>query len=212
MSDEKRGTPHQPEQPFDPADFNDADPLALDEGTEAGTDTGAEGGTPELDALIAERDELKDRLMRALADVENTRKRGERDRRDAEIYGGAKLARDLLSVYDNLKRALETVDEQQREMMKGLIEGIELTQRELLNTFARHGIERIAPETGEKFDPNIHQAMFEAPVPGIEPGNVIQLMNEGFRMRDRLLRPAQVGVSSAAPAEAPAQNKAAAQD
>jgi len=173
---------------FDPAEFNDQDPLALgDEETE-------------WDALLAERDLLKDRLMRALAEAENSRKRGERDRRDAEVYGGSKLARDLLSVYDNMTRALSTVDDVQRESSKALIEGIELTRRELLNTFTKHKIERVAPEVGEKFDPQIHQAMFEAPVPGIAAGNIIQMMAEGFVIGERLLRPAQVGVSST-PAE-----------
>ncbi|MCB1368553.1 MAG: nucleotide exchange factor GrpE [Rhodobacteraceae bacterium] len=176
------------EPAFDPGEFNEADPLALDD-----------SDLSEIDMLIAERDELRDRLMRALADVENTRKRGERDRRDAEIYGGSKLARDLLSVYDNMKRALESVDDAQRESAKGLIEGIELTMRELLNTFSRHRIERVAPEAGEKFDPQIHQAMFEAPMPGLEGGKVIQTMAEGFVIGDRLLRPAQVGVSSNPP-------------
>lgn len=172
------------QKPFEPADFNEMDPLALpDEDSE-------------WDQLVAERDALKDRLMRALADVENVRKRGERDRRDAEIYGGTKLARDLLSVYDNMKRAVELADDAQREAAKGLIEGIELTQRELLNTFARHKITRIVPEVGEKFDPKLHQAMFEAPVAGIAAGNIVQTMTEGFMIGDRLLRPAQVGVSS----------------
>ncbi len=172
---------------FDPAEFNDADPLALDD------------ADSEWDQLEAERDELKDRLMRALAEAENIRKRGERDRRDAEVYGGSKLARDLLSVYDNMKRALDSVDEAQRESSKALIEGIELTLRELLTTFSKHKIERLAPEVGEKFDPQLHQAMFEAPMPGIEAGKIIQLMTEGFVIGDRLLRPAQVGVSSTPP-------------
>ena len=143
---------------------------------------------------------MKDRLIRSLAEAENTRKRGERDRRDAEVYGGSKLARDLLSVYDNMKRALDTVDDNQRENSKALIEGIELTLRELLSTFSKHKIERVAPEVGEKFDPKIHQAMFEAPVAGVEAGKIIQMMAEGFVIGDRLLRPAQVGVSSTPPA------------
>lgn len=175
------------ETPFDPAEFDESDPLALDDLPD------------EIELLEQERDELRDRLMRALADAENNRKRGERDRRDAEVYGGSKLARDLLSVYDNLQRALETVDDSQREASNALIEGIELTLRDLLNTFAKHKIERVAPEVGEKFDPKIHQAMFEAPVAGIEAGNVIQMMAEGFVIGDRLLRPAQVGVSSTPP-------------
>ncbi len=175
------------EPEFDPAEFNEADPLSLDD-----VDT-------EWDALEAERDDLKDRLMRALAEAENARKRGERDRRDAEVYGGSKLARDLLSVYDNMKRALDSIDDAQREGSKALIEGIELTQRDLISTFEKYKIKLVAPESGEKFDPQIHQAMFEAPMPGVEAGKIIQLMAEGFVIGERLLRPAQVGVSSTPP-------------
>ena len=150
----------------------------------------------ELDALRAERDELKDRWMRALADAENARKRGDRDRREAENYGGSKLARDLLSVYDNLKRGLEAATDDQREVSAALIEGVELTMREVVNVFKKHGIEAISPEIGERFDPQNHEAMFEAPVPGTKAGDIIQVMTEGFMLHDRLLRPAQVGVSS----------------
>ena len=150
----------------------------------------------ELDALRAERDELKDRWMRALADAENARKRGDRDRREAENYGGSKLARDLLPVYDNLKRGLEAATDDQREVSAALIEGVELTMREVVNVFKKHGIEAISPEIGELFDPQNHEAMFEAPVPGTKAGDIIQVMTEGFMLHDRLLRPAQVGVSS----------------
>ena len=150
----------------------------------------------EIDQLRAERDELKDRFMRALADAENARKRSERDRREAENYGGSKLSRDMLPVYDNMKRALETVTDEQKEENSALIEGIELTLRELLSVFKKHGIEIIAPEVGDKFDPQQHQAMFEAPVPGTKAGDIIQVAAEGFMLHDRLLRPAQVGVSS----------------
>jgi len=150
----------------------------------------------ELDALRAERDELKDRWMRALADAENARKRGDRDRREAENYGGSKLARDLLPVYDNLKRGLEAATDDQREVSAALIEGVELTMREVVNVFKKHGIEAVSPEIGERFDPQNHEAMFEAPVPGTKAGDIIQVMTEGFMLHDRLLRPAQVGVSS----------------
>jgi molecular chaperone GrpE len=153
---------------------------------------------PDLEGLVAERDMLQDRLLRSLADLENTRKRAERDRRDAEVYGGTKLARDLLGVYDNLDRALAAMPEDTPEEVKPLIEGIQLTKKELLNAFEKHKIKRVAPEIGEKFDPKMHQAMFEAPLPGSEPGTVIQVMTEGFMISDRLLRPAQVGVASAA--------------
>ncbi|SFS84580.1 molecular chaperone GrpE [Sulfitobacter marinus] len=150
----------------------------------------------ELDQLRAERDLLKDRFMRALADAENARKRSDKDRREAENYGGSKLARDMLPVYDNMKRALEAVTDEQRTISGPLLEGIELTMRELLNVFKKHGIEVIAPEVGDKFDPQQHQAMFEAPVPGTVAGEIIQVATEGFMLHDRLLRPAQVGVSS----------------
>lgn len=148
----------------------------------------------EIARLTAERDDMRDRFMRALADAENTRKRGERDRREAEQYGGAKFARDMLPVYDNLKRALDSATDDQKGT--ALLEGIELTLRELLNIFSRHGITPIAPEVGSPFDPQHHQAMFEAPVAGVPAGGVVQVMTEGFLLHDRLLRPAQVGVSS----------------
>lgn len=150
----------------------------------------------ELDQLRAERDQLKDRFMRALADAENARKRSDKDRREAENYGGSKLARDMLPVYDNMKRALEAATEEQRAVSGPLLEGVELTMRELLSVFKKHGIEVIAPEVGDRFDPQNHQAMFEAPVPGTKAGDIIQVAAEGFMLHDRLLRPAQVGVSS----------------
>ena len=150
----------------------------------------------ELDELKAERDEYKDRWMRALADAENARKRADKSRRDAEMYGGSKLARDMLPVYDNMKRAMEAITEEQKAAAPAVIEGIELTMRELLNVFKKHGLEIIVPEVGDKFDPNQHEAMFEAPVPGTKAGDIIQVSAEGFMLHDRLLRPAQVGVSS----------------
>ena len=150
----------------------------------------------EMEALRAERDELRDRFIRALADTENIRKRGERDRREAEQYGGSRLARDLLPVYDNLNRALSAAGEDQREAAKALIEGVELTMKELLAVLGRHGVQKVAPRVGEAFDPQMHEAMFEAPLPGTKAGDIIQVMTEGFMLHERLLRPAQVGVSS----------------
>lgn len=150
----------------------------------------------ELEALRAERDDLKDKFMRALADAENARKRSEKDRREAQQYGGSRLARDLLPVYDNLQRALAAVPEENRESNAALIEGVELTLRELTNVFGRHGVTILSPEVGDRFDPQMHEAMFEAPVPGTKAGDIIQVMAVGFMLHDRLLRPAQVGVSS----------------
>lgn len=155
---------------------------------------GEESG--EVGELRAELDEMRNRFMRALADAENARKRGEKDRREAERYGGSKLARDMLPVYDNLKRALEAAGENHDRVGKAFLEGVDLTMRELLNIFDRHGITLISPQIGDKFDPDFHQAMFEAAVPGTKAGEIIQVMNEGFKLHNRLLRPAQVGVSS----------------
>ncbi len=169
----------------------------------------AEGGADyvdevaaELEALRSENAELRDRFMRALAEAENVRKRSERDRREAEAFANSRFARDMLSVYDNLRRALDAAGPEQRAAAEALIEGVELTLRDLLHTFAQHGIQRIAPEIGEAFDPQRHQAMFEAPVPHVPAGGIIQVMTEGFMLHDRLLRPAQVGVSSALAAAA----------
>lgn len=158
-----------------------------------------EAAEAELEAVKLERDEFRDRFMRALADAENARKRGERDRREAEQYGSSRFARDMLPIYDALKRAVDAAGEGERGP---LVEGVELTLRELRNTFRKHGIEVISPAVGEAFDPQFHQAMFEAPVPDVPGGGIIQVMSEGFRIHDRLLRPAQVGVSSSPAARA----------
>jgi molecular chaperone GrpE len=150
----------------------------------------------EVAALKAERDEMKDRFMRALADAENARKRGEKDRREAEQYGSTRLARDLLPVYDNLRRAIDSVPDDLKAQVSAFTEGVELTLRELTNVMTKHGVKAISPAIGSQFDPQQHQAMFEAPLPGTKAGQIIQVMTEGFLLHDRLLRPAQVGVSS----------------
>ncbi|SNT23824.1 nucleotide exchange factor GrpE [Tropicimonas sediminicola] len=188
MAEAKKDEQHEP----------GLDDISLDELAEGAEDFMSDPLTEdsELETLRAERDDFRDRFMRALADAENSRKRGERDRREAEQYGGSKLARDMLPVYDNLNRALEAATEEQKAAAAALIEGVELTMRELLNVFEKHGIHRVKPEVGEKFDPQVHQAMFEAPVPGTKAGDIIQVMAEGFLLHERLLRPAQVGVSS----------------
>ena len=150
----------------------------------------------ELTELRAERDDMRDRFMRALADAENARKRGERDRREAEQYGSTRLARDLLPVYDALRRALDAASDQTKAEASALTEGVDLTLRELTNVMTRHGVKPITPMVGDMFDPQQHQAMFEAALPGTKAGQIIQVVTEGFLLHDRLLRPAQVGVSS----------------
>lgn len=175
------------------AALNAEDQEQFAEGAELSPEGSLEG---EIEALKAERDDFRDRFMRALADAENSRKRSERDRREAEQYGGTRLARDLLPVYDNLNRALQAIPEESRAASSALIEGVELTLRELSSVMNKHGVKSVAPALGDKFDPQMHEAMFEAPVPGTKAGDIIQVMTEGFMLHDRLLRPAQVGVSS----------------
>jgi len=196
MPDDKTAARDQEAPQVNPADMT-AEALA----EAMGDETFFEGPDPDLRVaeLEAERDELKKRLMYALADIENVRKRAERDRRDAETYGGAKLARDLLSVHDNLARALDSADEGLRAQAPAFFEGVDLTQRELLQAFAKHKIEKVTPKPGDRFDANLHQAMFEAPVPGAEQGAIIEVMQAGFTIAGRLLRPAMVGVAKAAP-------------
>ena len=175
---------------------------AIEEGFAADADTGPDplathpADDDRILAIEAERVDYRDRFMRALADAENARKRADKDRREAEQYGGSRLARDLLPVYDALSRAVNTITDEQRAAASAMIEGVELTLRELNNVFAKHGITVITPKIGEKFDPQRHEAMFEAPVPGTIAGNIIQVMDNGFMLHDRLLRPAKVGVSS----------------
>lgn len=172
----------------------------FDEAEEIGVDDPANEQShsleDEIEALRAERDELKDRFMRALAEAENARKRADKDRREAQAYGGTRIARDLLPVYDNLSRALAAAREEGANANVAIVEGVELTLKELLTVFDRHGVKRISPSVGDRFDPKEHEAMFEAPVPGTRAGEIIQVSTEGFMLYDRLLRPAQVGVSS----------------
>jgi molecular chaperone GrpE len=179
------------ENPFldDPEDMEEFD---LDAAMEEEPEADAASGRAAFDAVVAERDEMRDRLMRSLAEAENVRKRAARDRVEAEQYGGSKLARDLLPVYDNLRRALDAAGEEN----DGVIEGIKLTLKELTNVFSKHGITLVSPQVGDRFDPQVHQAMFEAPLPDTKAGDIIQVAAEGFLLHDRLLRPAQVGVSS----------------
>jgi molecular chaperone GrpE len=163
-----------------------------------------EQANPE-DALTAARAEavqLKDQLLRAMAETENTRRRAQRDRDDAQKYGVANFARDMLTVADNLRRALEAIPAAQLESdeaLKTLYDGIAATERQLEAALAKQQIERVWPE-GERFDANMHQAMFEVPGSGKPAGTVVQVVQAGYKIHDRLLRPALVGVAKAEPA------------
>ena len=173
------------------------DPKA-DAATEASNATETAAADP-IAELQAETADLKDRLLRTLAEMENLRRRTEKEIKDARDYAVSGFARDLLSVADNFDRALSHVPAELRTSgepgVVALIDGVELTGRELLKVLEKHGVKKLSP-LGEKFDPQLHQAMFEAPVPGTTAGQIIQVMTEGFLLHDRLLRPAQVGVSS----------------
>lgn len=156
--------------------------------------------------LEVENAGLKDRLIRALADVENIRKRSEREVRDAGQYAIAKFAGDMLSVADNLRRALDATPADAiagDAALKTLADGVGMTERELLNALEKHGVRRIEPK-GEKFDPNLHQAMFEVPNPDVPSGMVAEVVQAGFTIGERVLRPALVGVSKGGPRPAPA--------
>jgi molecular chaperone GrpE len=172
---------------------------------------GVEMESPIEAAPIDERDEeiivlkeeaaaLKDRLLRMAAEMENLRKRTEREKAEATLYAATNFARDLLSVADNLGRALQALPEEERErageIETNLIAGVEVTERELLNVFQRHGIRKIEA-VGQKFDPNFHQAMFEVPTNEKPPGTVMQELQSGYAVGERCLRPSLVGVSKA---------------
>jgi molecular chaperone GrpE len=155
----------------------------------------------EILALKEEAGRSKDQLLRTLAEMDNLRKRAEREKAEATLYAATNFARDILSLSDNMDRALATAEadhlKEATEPVKNLVAGVEMTRRELLNVFERHGIKRIDP-IGEKFDPHFHQAMFEVPTNEQPPGTVVQVMQAGFKIGDRVLRPALVGVARAA--------------
>lgn len=175
--------------------------------TETAEEAPAETGSSGEDTRDSEIADLKDRLLRTMAEMENLRKRAERDRKDASQYAITGFARDLLDVADNLRRALDSIPADSlkaHEDMKPFIEGVEMTERSLLSAFERNGIERFNPE-GEKFDHNFHEAMFEAPTTEHPNGMVIQVVQPGYKIKDRLLRPARVGVARNTEAAKPSE-------
>ena len=154
-------------------------------------------------ALESQISELKDQLLRALAEAENTRRRARKEVEDTARYAVAQLARDLLAAPDNLRRALEAIPTAGREsdaLLDRLAAGVELVERELVAIFERHGIKKIEP-LGQPFDHNFHEALFEVPTAEQPPGTIVQVLAPGYRIHDRLLRPAMVGVAKAPPAE-----------
>ena len=172
-------------------------------------DSKVESKVNSLAAAKREAAEFKDKLLRTLAEMENLRKRTEREVLDARVYGIAGFARDVLAVADNMHRALAAIGPELREAadakVKALIEGVELTERELLKSLEKNGVKKFSPE-GEKFDPNVHQAMYEVPTSDLPPGQVAQVIQAGYMIGDRVLRPAMVAVSKAAPKSATSAN------
>ena len=182
----------------------------LDEIAEAAAraEGGVEGDYEALVKLLKENEELKDRALRAAAEMENLRRRTARDVQDARAYAIANFARDMLSVSDNLRRAIDAIPEEAKASgdagFKALIEGVEITERVMLSALERHGVKKLEPE-GEKFDPNFHQAMFEVPNPDVPANTVLQVVQPGYSIGERVLRPAMVGVSKGGPKQAPAE-------
>ncbi|PBB35533.1 nucleotide exchange factor GrpE [Mesorhizobium sp. WSM3868] len=169
---------------------------------------GVDGDYEALVRLLKENEELKDRALRIAAEMENLRRRTARDVHDARTYAVANFARDMLSVSDNLRRALDAIPTEAKASgdagFKALIEGVDLTERAMLAALERHGVKKLAPE-GEKFDPNFHQAMFEVPNPDVPAGTVVQVVQPGYSIGERVLRPAMVGVSKGGPKAAAAE-------
>jgi molecular chaperone GrpE len=198
VTDQEKETGAEDAPEEETASAEDAPDKPETDETEEGAPEGAEGadGSMSPEEEIAD---LQDKLLRALADTENLRRRSQKDREDTLKYSSANFARDMLSVADNLRRAIESIPEggdPDGQALVGFIEGISLTEKELLSTLERHGIQKVEP-IGEKFDPQFHEAMFEVPTSDSAAGTVVQVVETGYVIHDRLLRPAKVGIAKA---------------
>lgn len=177
---------------------HDQDPLAPSpgpEGSEMAGDEEYEALQHKVEALQGELDATKDKMLRAVADAENTKRRALKERDDASKFAVSGFSREMLPVADNLRRALNAIpdDVKSDERIANLIDGIEATERELLRAFEKNGLQKIEP-IEQKFDPNFHEVMFETPMPDKAPGTIIQVMETGYTLHGRLIRPARVGV------------------
>ena len=193
------------------------------DGEDAGGDVN-ESLKAAFDALEAENASLKDQMLRIAAEAENTRRRAERESNDARAYAIQKFARDLLGVADNLARALQHAPREDADpAVKNLVVGLDMTEKELVQAFERNGLKRVSPARGDKFDPNLHQAMMEQPADDVAGGSVLQVMQTGYELMGRIVRPAMVvvaakgsgsaaGASSPTPAEAATEAYAGASD
>jgi molecular chaperone GrpE len=182
------GQQDYPEKPAQDAEPVISKPYIMPDDPEVGS----------VEALTKEAAESRDKMLRTLAEMENLRKRTMREVADARTYGIANFARDVLDIADNLQRALDAVPADTKAAadpgLKALIEGVELTERSLLNTLEKNGVKKFDP-SGEKFDPNFQQAMYEVPDSSVPPGTVVQVVQAGYTIGERVLRPALVAVS-----------------
>ncbi len=180
----------------------DKKPEVKEEAAKApGKEAAAPEAAPEVADVVSHAEEIKvlnEKVLRAMAEAENTRRRAEREIADARAYSITGFAREMLTVQDNLRRALSHLPEEMKNTSEyaAFVEGVEVTERELLNIFDRHGIKMVSPK-GEEYDHNLHQAIFEVETEEQKPGTIVQVVQEGYVIRDRLLRPAMVGVAKA---------------
>jgi molecular chaperone GrpE len=186
------------------------DTTAAANGNDAATTADNEPAPPDATALAKEVADYKDKLLRSLADMENLRRRTDREVADARVYGVSSLARDIAGVADNMRRALAAVGESATAIegpAKPLVEGVELIERELLKVLEKHGVKKFDPK-GVKFDPNLHQAIFEVFDANVAPGSIAQVIQPGYMIGERVLRPALVGVSKGGPKTTPPEQPA----
>ncbi len=207
MKDNGARQPDAMDQNTAPESANEAAENARDR-ENASPGAGEQPADP-VQSLAAEAAEMRDRWMRAMAEMENLRRRTEREIADARTYGIAAFARDILAVADNMDRALKALDDEIRDKadagVKGLLDGVELTERELHKALEKHGVRKLEPH-GKKFDPHLHQAMFEVPDTSVPSGTVVQVVQEGYAIGERVLRPALVGVAKGGPKQAAPAN------
>jgi molecular chaperone GrpE len=198
MTDTRRASADVEPDTQDPATAEPAAAAPAEQG-EAAPAAAASGG----DALAREAAELKDKLLRTLAEMENLRRRTDREIADSRAYGISSFARDILAIADNMARALQTLRAELKERadpgIKALLDGVELTERELSKVLEKHGVRKFEPQPQEKFDPNLHQAMYEVQDPALPAGTVAQVVQAGYMIGDRMLRPALVAVAKGAP-------------
>ena len=194
------------DKPLNDDNFTELDADEAEANAEHGLDAHPGDDLAPLDAMIAERDEWKDRALRVAAEMENLKRRSETQQNDARAFAIQRFSRDLLGVADNLERALMAAPKDSEGAAAGLVTGLEMTQKALLQAFETNGLKRVAPEAGEAFNPHLHQAMMEQPSDTVAGGAVIQTMQAGYELFGRTVRPAMVVVAAKGSGAAAASN------